>query len=190
MRTAAHAIDPLFLRRWSPRAMSGAPVPLEELQRLFEAARWAPSSGNSQPWRFVVARREQPAFERFFALLDEGNQVWCKNAAALLVVCATTQRVAADGSVRPLATHAFDTGSAWMSLALQATQQGLVAHGMEGFDKVKAAEVVNVPDGVTVICMVAIGLPGDPADLPEGKRKIEHPNSRDPIEKHVFDSSF
>jgi nitroreductase len=160
------------------------------MYRLFEAARWAPSSGNSQPWRFVVARRDTPAFASFFDVLAEGNQVWCKNAAALLVVCAQTYRVAADGSHKPLATHAFDTGSAWMSLALQATTMGLVAHGMEGFDKARAAQVVKAPDGVVVICMVAVGLPGDPALLSDKVRAMEAPNSRDPIEKHVFDGSF
>ncbi len=190
MRTADHAIDPLFLRRWSPRAMSGAPLPTEELHRLFEAARWAPSSGNSQPWRFVVSRRDQESFASFFGLLDTGNQAWCHQAAALVVVCAASVRAAKDGSLKPLGTHAFDTGAAWMSLALQASQMGLVAHGMAGFDKVRAAEVVRVPDGVVVICMVAIGLPGDPAALPNDKLAIEHPNQRDPIEQHVFDGRF
>ncbi|MDP2341173.1 MAG: nitroreductase family protein [Deltaproteobacteria bacterium] len=190
MRKPDHAVDPLFLRRWSPRAMSGAPLPLAELNRLFEAARWAPSSGNSQPWRFVVARREQPSFSGFSDVLDEGNQVWAKNAAALLVVCAQNYRVTKDGEHKPLATHAFDTGSAWMSLALQATTMGLVAHGMEGFDKERARVLVKAPDGVVVLCMVAIGLPGDPALLPEKPRAMEQPNSRDPIEKHVFDSTF
>lgn len=190
MRHADHAIDPLFTRRHSPRAMSGAPLPPEELARLFEAARWAPSSGNMQPWRFVVARREQPAFKDFHDLLLGFNKDWTANAAALVVVCGQTRRVAHDGSEKPARLYAFDTGAAWMSLALQGTLQGLVVHGMEGFDNVKAKEVVKAPDGVDVLCMVAIGLPGDPAVLPEEKRKGEAPNDRDPQSKHVFDSHF
>jgi nitroreductase len=170
--------------------MSGAPLPKEELDRLFEAARWAPSSGNMQPWRMVVARREQPAFAAFFDLLAGFNRVWCHRAAALVVVCGQTRRVAHDGSERAARLYAFDTGAAWMSLALQGTQQGLVVHGMEGFDHVKARDVVKAPEGVDVLCMVAIGLPGDPAQLPEDKQKGEAQNGRDPIEQHVFDSSF
>ncbi len=190
MRQAQHAIDPLFLRRHSPRAMSGAALPTEELNRLFEAARWSPSSGNMQPWRFVVARREQPAFARFADLLMDFNKDWCLQAAALVVVCGQTRRVASDGSQKPARLYAFDTGAAWMALALQGTQQGLVIHAMEGFDQKKAAEVVNAPEGIDVLCMVAIGLPGDPSSLPEAKQAGELPNDREPIEKHVFDSSF
>lgn len=190
MRTPAHAIDPLFLLRWSPRAMSGAPVPAAETNRLFEAARWAPSSGNSQPWRFVVSHKEQPSFPAFFDLLVEGNRAWCQQAAALIVVCAASTRVGADGSVRPMACHAYDTGAAAMSLMLQATQQGLVAHAMEGFDKGRAALLVKAPAGVVVLCMIAVGLPGAPATLSDGLRAIESPNQRDAIEQHVFDGCF
>ena len=190
MRTPDHAIDPLILRRHSPRAMSGAPLPQEELDRLFEAARWAPSSGNMQPWRFVVARRDTPAFTDFHNLLLGFNQDWTSRAAALVVVCGQTQRVAHDGSVKPARLYAFDTGAAWMALALQGTAQGLVVHAMEGFDNIKAKDVVKAPEGIDVLCMVAIGLPGDPALLPEDKRKGEAPNAREPITKHVLMNHF
>lgn len=190
MRQADHPIDPLFLRRHSPRAMSGAPVPREELNRLFEAARWAPSSGNGQPWRFVFAERDQPAFSDFLALLAEFNRPWCTRAAALVVVCTNTQRAQPDGTKTPARLAAFDAGAAWMSLALQGSQQGLVVHAMEGFDHVKAREVIKAPDGVEALAMVAIGLAGDPALLHEKQRPGEAPNGREPITTRVFNSHF
>lgn len=170
--------------------MSGAPLPKEELARLFEAARWAPSSGNSQPWRFVVAQREQPSFSSFFSLLTERNQSWCHNAAALIIVCGKTHRTASDGTERPSRLYAFDCGAAWMSLALQGTLMGLVVHAMEGFDHKKAKEVIHAPEHIDVLCMVAVGLPGDPAQLPENLQAGETPNQREPQTKLVFDSSF
>lgn len=190
MRQAQHAIDPLFLRRHSPRAMSGAPVSSAELNRLFEAARWAPSSGNSQPWRFVVARADQPAFAELLPVLAEFNRAWCARASALIVVCTQTVRTAKDGTTSPARLAAFDAGAAWMSLALQGTQMGLVVHAMEGFDQAKASQVVKAPPGIDALCMVAVGVPGDPALLHEKQQSGELPNDREPITTRVFDSHF
>src|SRR6266849_1452382 len=129
-RIADHDIDPLFLRRWSPRAMDGEAVSEADLMRLFEAARWAPSSANGQSWRFVYARAGTRHFERLFGLLVDANKVWCVRAGALVVVLSK----ATFDNGRASRTHSYDTGAAWMSLALPASLLGLVAHGMEGFD--------------------------------------------------------
>ncbi len=129
-RIPDYEILPQFVERWSPRAMTGDPVSEAELLRLFEAARWAPSCANSQPWRFVYARAGTPHFNRVFELLSEGNRPWCARAGALIVVL--SKKTFDDGRTSP--THSYDTGAAWMSLALQGSAMGLVVHGMAGFD--------------------------------------------------------
>jgi nitroreductase len=182
-RVADHAIEEQFVRRWSPRAMSGAPIGLAELMRVFEAARWAPSAGNSQPWRFVYAIAQTPDFDAFLELLDPGNREWCVRAGALLLVTART--VSEQG--RPLASHAFDAGAAWMSLALQGTAMGLVVHAMAGFDAGRARERCKVPVDHAVLCMVAVGHPGRVEDLPERLRPREAPTPRQPLADRVFE---
>jgi nitroreductase len=189
-RIAAHSIEPFILHRWSPRAMNNEAIPREELLRLFEAARWAPSWGNSQPWRFVLTVRDTPAFTKLFDTLDPGNQEWCVRAAALVLVCSTKVSKRPGKPDKPLPTHAFDTGAAWMALALQARAMNLVVHGMGGFDPPKARAVCNVPDDVDIHCVVAIGKPGDPALLSEKNRASEKENDRDPLEQHVVDGTF
>jgi nitroreductase len=185
-RAADHPIDSQFLQRWSSRAMSGQPIAKEELFRLFEAARWAPSSGNNQPWRFLYALAGTPAFTTFFELLAEGNRVWCERAAALVVVASKTTR----GQGKPARTHSYDTGAAWMSLALQGHLMNLVIHGMEGFDYDRARIALEIPNEYQVEAMIAIGHPGEADDLPEKYRAMEAPNARDPIEAHVFEARF
>lgn len=185
-RTPEHPIDEEFPHRWSPRAMSGDAVSQDDLERLFEAARWAPSSNNNQPWRFLYARAGTPAFETFFNLLVPQNQVWCKQAGALL--CIVSRNTFDNGSESR--THSFDTGAAWMSLALQGQKQNLVTHGMQGFDYDRARTDLHVPDGYTVECMVAIGHPGRKEDLPEKLQAREEPNNRHPIASFAFEGGF
>jgi nitroreductase len=135
-RRADFDISPALLNRWSPRALTGEPLGDEELFSLFEAARWAPSSYNGQPWRFIFARRQQAGeFAQFLNLLVPGNQAWAKNAAALAVVLSRTRF---EYNEKPALTHAFDTGAAWENLAIEAVSRGLVAHGMQGFDYERA----------------------------------------------------
>jgi nitroreductase len=190
-RTADHAIDPMFLRRHSPRAMSGAPLPREELMRLLEAARWAPSSANGQPWRFVVCERGDPSFATIHGLLAAGNQPWTARAAALIVILTDTVRTAADGTKSPSRLAAFDAGAAWMSLALQGAHQGLVVHGMEGFDQVATKVAVGAADHLDVLAVIAVGLPGDPALLTaDWQRAGEAPNQRRPIAESVVFGGF
>lgn len=186
-RRADHPIHPLFLNRWSPRAMSGEPISETELMTLFEAARWAPSSFNGQPWRFVYARRDTPHWARLFDLLVPANQAWCKDAAVLLVACA---RTTFEHNSKPNLTHAFDTGAAWMSLALQGEVMGLVVHGMAGFDRARAARDLAVPADHEVQAMAAIGRRGDPARLPEAVRAKEAPSDRKPVSAWIAEGRF
>ena len=187
MSETEHAVDELFLDRWSPRAMSGEAVTEEELMTLFEAARWAPSSYNNQPWRILYARRETGPWPVFFGLLGEGNQVWAKDAAALLVF---VSKETFDFNGKPYPTHSFDTGAAWENLALQASLRGLAAHGMQGFDYERARVELNIPEGFRVEAMAAVGRPGDPARLPEKLREREAPSGRKPLSQIVCEGSF
>ena len=185
-RVPAFPIDPLFVRRWSPRAMSGEPIADELLMTLFEAVRWAPSASNLQPWRLLYAKCDTPHWDRFFSLLNERNQPWCARAAALVVVLS---RKTTDGGDENW-TAPFDTGAAWMSLALQGTLSGLVVHAMAGFDYHRAQAELGVPADWDVQCMVAIGRPGDPLLLPEKLRAREVPSPRRPVAESVFEGGF
>ena len=174
-------IAPLFTERWSTRAFSSEPLTSEEIKKLLEAARWAPSSGNSQPW-MVLYETDGPDREVFNSILLPGNQKWASGVPLLGFFFAKNKR--ADGS--PLSTSQFDTGSAWMSLALQATMMGLYAHAMAGIDKDAAYERLGVsPDEYTVICAFVAGHRGDPTDLEEDLQAREVPNDRDPVGQHA-----
>lgn len=186
-RVPTYPVNELFIKRWSPRAMSGEPITDPELMTLFEAGRWAPSSYNNQPWRFIYAKRDTPEWERLFGLLVEFNQTWCKNAAVLVVIVAH-KFFSFNG--KPSRTHAFDTGSAWMSIALQGAVMNLVVHGMEGFDYQRAAQELAIPDDYVVLAMCAIGRPGKKEDLPEKMQESEEPSERKPLEELVFEGTF
>lgn len=139
-RTTESQVDRLFLDCWSPRALNGSSLGEADLRTLLDAARWAPSSFNAQPWRLLYAVRGDANWDRFLSLLVPANQVWAKNASLLIFfVSATTSHD------RPSHTHSFDAGSAWMSLALQAQLMGLHAHGMAGVDYDAARIELGVP---------------------------------------------
>jgi nitroreductase len=187
-RKADHEILDLFLQRWSPRAMSGEKVPQEELMRLFEAARWAPSTYNEQEWRYLYAHRDSEHWQTFFDLLVEGNQAWCSSAGVLIVVLShkTFER---NGKPNPV--HTFDSGLATENLFLQAAAMELVAHGMAGFNQSKARQSLNVPDDYSVEAMIAIGKPGNPDNLPENYRDMDlNPTSRKPVEEFAREGKF
>jgi nitroreductase len=186
-RKPDHAIDKLFVDRWSPRAMSGEEIAIEELMTLFEAARWAPSSYNNQPWRILYARRGTEQWPLFFDLLVEGNRAWCANAAALLLFASKNTF---DASGQPSKTHSYDCGAAWENLALQGMLRGYVVHGMEGFDYDRAKIVLKIPDGFQVQAMAAVGKPGDPSTLPEMIRARESPNDRKKLPEIVCEGPF
>jgi nitroreductase len=186
-RTAEHPIEPLFVERWSPRAMSGEPLSEGELLTLFEAARWAPSTYNEQEWRFLYARRDTPQWPAFFNLLVEGNQTWCERAALLCVVLAH-KVFSRNGKPNPV--HLFDSGCAFENLALQGTAMGLVVHGMQGFDYDQARSTLSVPDDFAVAAMFAVGRPGDPDKLPESLRGREIPSDRKPVGEIACEGPF
>ena len=185
-RHAAHAIDAIFIDRWSPRAMSGAPISHDEMLLLFEAARWAPSSGNYQPWRMLYALRDTPHWPLFLGLLNDGNRLWAQRGAALVVFISSI--TFADG--RPSRTHAFDTGAAWENFALQASERNLVAHGMQGFDYDRARSELKIPQDFQVNAMAVVGKPGDAQLLPESVRARERPNDRRPVSQSVREGPF
>lgn len=179
-RKAAYPINKLFTQRWSRRAMSGEAVTREELMTLFEAARWAPSSFNAQPWRFIYALKGTAAWKHLFDLLVPANQQWVAQAGALIVIV----------SDKESNTHSLDTGAAWENLALQGADMGLVVHGMAGFDYDKAAQDLKIPATYKVEAMVAVGRPGKPETLPEDLRKRELPSDRKPVSEVAFEGTF
>ena len=189
-RSADHAIDPIFLDRWSPRAFTGEVMPQDTLLSLFEAARWAPSAGNGQPWRFIYSHRGTAAFDTIYNTLDEGNRRWADKASVLAVIVSQTHRKNADGEMRPIYTHAFDTGAAWAYLALQATRAGYHAHGMGGIDRAKVMEVLGIPDGFRVEAGLAIGKIAPKETLPEDLMKREVPSTRKPVDEFVSEGRF
>ena len=172
-RKPDHDIDPLFPARWSPRAMRGEELGAGELERLFEAARWAPSAYNEQPWRFFYARRGGALWPMFFDWMVEFNQGWAKDAGALILI-ASHKTFARNG--KPNGTHSFDTGSAWQNLALQGERMGLVVHAMAGFDDDAAHRDLKLPDDWVVEALVAVGLPGevdtDSGETPSGRKTV------------------
>lgn len=177
-RFAEHVVEPLFLGRWSPRAMSGDAVSVEEIGSLLEAARWAPSAFNAQPWRYTYARARTPGWDTLFELLMDANKAWCARAGALFLV---TSKTTSDKGT-PNGTHAFDAGSSFMSFALEGRRLGLVVHGMAGFDAAKARIALAVPDDHAIHAMIAVGRPGRIADLPERYREREKPSGRRSVE--------
>jgi nitroreductase len=182
---AAHPIHDLIAHRWSPRAFDERPVEPDKLKSLFEAARWAPSSNNEQPWRFIIASKNNPAeHDRLLACLVEVNRKWAFRAPVLMLSVASVH-FEDDGKPN---RHAFyDTGMGVENLVLQATALGLRVHQMAGFDVQKARETCLIPTGFDPVAMIAIGYPGDPAVLPDSLREREmKPRERQPIGDFVF----
>jgi len=173
-------VDPQFVSRWSPRAFTVTPMGEPDVMRLLEAARWAPSASNHQPARFAWGLRGDTAFKAIHDGLLGFNKVWAEKAAALVVV-ASKPVVEKDGVESENVWHAFDAGSAWMSMALQAQAMGLVAHAMGGFDAGILAPALHLPKGYVIHAVVAFGTQGDAADLPEKQQAREHPSDRRPV---------
>jgi nitroreductase len=187
IRKADYRIEPLLVDRWSPRAMSGDDIATDELMRLFEAARWAPSSFNAQQWRALYARRGTEPWAVFFDLLVEANKVWAKNAA-VLVVFISRENFEYNG--KPSITHSYDCGAAWQNFALQGFRQGFVVHGMQGFDYDRARTELKIPDGFQVEAMAAVGKPGSKETLPEKLQEKESPNDRRKLADSICEGPF
>lgn len=190
-RTSEYPIHEIFLNRWSPRAFTGASIEQNELLTMLEAARWAASSYNSQPWRFVYALRDTPAWQRFLDILVPFNQSWAKDAAALVFfVSNSTMRSPRSGHEVPSPTHSFDTGAAAGYFALQATMMGWHAHGMVGFDADRAFEELAIPKGYKVEAVFAVGKQADPAGLSEELRAREVPSDRRLLTELAFEGCY
>lgn len=190
-RVATHAVDPQFIERWSPRAFTGESIPQATLLGFIEAARWAPSAYNSQPWRFLYARRESADWQRYLNLLIEFNRGWAQHASALLVVVSKTSFVPPGKSeAQPAPSHAFDTGAAWGFFALQAHLAGWHTHAMTGFDKELARRELKIPAEYEIQAMVAVGKRGDAASLPEALQARETPSPRLALEAIVAEGDF
>ncbi len=189
-----HEILDLIERRWSPRAFDASKDVTEtDLFRLFEAARWAPSAGNEQPWRFVSTSRARSseAFGSLLLSLAKKNRAWAE-AAPVLVLVAVQEGRMADGAVLPRASAWYDAGQAVGFLTLQATAMGLSIRQMEGFDAARAREACAVPELFTPAIIMAIGYAGDPESLAiESHRSSERqPRTRRPVSEIVFDGSW
>jgi nitroreductase len=169
-KPAQQSTSDIFSSRRSYYAMSGQALTDQELQTLFEAARWAPSSYNAQPWRFLYAKRGTKHWDTYFNLLVDFNKKWAANADVLLVIVSNNNF---EHNGKSSITHSFDAGAAWQNLALQAHMMGLVAHGMEGFDYAQAKKALSIPDGYSVEAMAALGKRGTKKNLPLDIQNIE-----------------
>ena len=190
-RFSEHDIDPAFLHRWSPRAFTDEEIPTPVLMSLFEAAHWAPSAFNLQPWRFVYARRGGAGWDDLLGLLIPYNQAWANRASALIFVATALSRTTSTGEREPIYSHSFDAGAAWGYLALQAHHLGWAAHGMTGFDHERCYEALGVPrDDYRVEAAVAVGRVADKSVLPESYQARETPSHREPAASLAFEGRF
>lgn len=188
-RTAAFPIDPIFIERWSPRAFHPEPMPTEALLTILEAARWAPSAYNVQPWRFLYALRDDAHWPRFLSLLDSFNQSWAGSASALVFLLSDTGTDdAAQQQASPI--RSFDTGAAWSHIALQAVRLGYHAHAMAGIAFEAARTSLAVPPRFRIEIAVALGRRADPETLPPQLREREWPSPRRSLTETAFAGPF
>jgi len=182
-------VHELIQNRWSPRAFSDKAVPQEVLRSLFEAARWAPSSSNEQPWAYIVATKDDAEnFEKSLGALVEFNANWAKKAPVLVI--AVVQLAFAKNNA-PNRNAQYDVGAASLQLSIEATARGLVVHQMAGFDPETAREAYDIPQGWEPIAAMAIGYPGDASSLPEPLQSREKaPRSRKRIHEFVMSGQW
>lgn len=187
--TVDHPVHELVQQRWSPRAFADREVETSKLLSVLEAARWAPSCFNEQPWRFIVATRHEPAeFERLLACLIEFNQGWAK-AAQVLILSVASLKFERNGKDNRHGIH--DVGLATENLILQATALGLVAHAMAGFDADKARETYSIPESYEPVAAIALGYQGSPEDLEGDLRERElEPRERKPLNNLVYSGAW
>jgi nitroreductase len=178
-------VHELIRERWSPRAFADKPVPQDVLRSIFEAARWAPSSNNEQPWAYAVATKDDKEnFEKMLSVLVEFNAQWARSAPVLALAVA---KLTFGKNNVPNRNAQYDTGAASALLSMEATAQGLVVHQMAGFDPEKARQIFGIPAGWEAIAALAIGYPGDPASLsPPLKDREMAPRTRKPIAEFVM----
>lgn len=188
-RQASPRLIPLITERWSPRSFDESAIPQEDLDVIFEAAGWAPSAYNIQPWKFLYAHRGDENWDRFLSLLVEFNQSWAKDASALVFIVSNTQQGHGENK-SPNHSHSFDAGAAWALMALQATALGYHTHGMTGLQFDKARQELGLPDDYRLEAAVAIGRRDTPEKLPEGLREREVLSDRKPLSEIAVAGSF
>ena len=177
-------VEEIFLRRWSPRAFADTPVDDRQLQSIFSAGRWAASSYNEQPWRFVVGRKGDTVWQRIFEALTPSNQSWTADAPVLYASFAK-KTFSQNGALNRVAQH--DVGAASAQMALQASALGLYAHGMAGFDPEKLKASFATPADFDAVACWALGQRGDPGKLSENQRRSELASrQRKPLSEWVF----
>ncbi|HET7629419.1 MAG TPA: nitroreductase family protein [Bacillales bacterium] len=184
-RKASYDIDREFIERWSPRSFQEKEIPEALLFSLFEAAHWAPSAMNLQPWRFILARSEEDR-KRFYSFVFDSNRAWCEKAPVLAIIVSKKT----NDKGRDNRTHAFDTGAAWGFLTLQAYKKGLIVHGMGGFDKEAARKVLSIPKTYEIHAVAAIGYQDEKEKLPEKYQEREFPSERKPLKEIVFEGTW
>jgi len=189
-RTPDHAVDPIYVDRWSTRAFTGEATPDNILLSAFEAVRWAPSGGNAQPWRLLYVKRDTPDWNRLFKTINEKNQIWASRAGALVLFLSRTLRLRPDGQPEPLRSHAFDTGAAWSNLAHQLVRDGWATRAIGGFDRDAARAEFAIPAEYELQVVVAVGRPAESSVLPEDFAKIDVPNSRLPVSSIASEGTF
>jgi nitroreductase len=181
---AAAPINDLISHRWSPRAFDPKPVEKEKLRSLFEAARWASSSYNAQPWHYIVGTKDDlENYNKVLSTFVEFNQSWAKNAPVVALSVAS-HKMPHDASQNRHAFH--DVGSASANLSLEATSLGLQVHQMAGIDPEKAREVFGIPEHYEAVAGIALGYPGDPLTLPEGRLRDNETGARQRKEASSF----
>lgn len=189
IKTAAtdYPVHHLIATRWSPRAYDPRPVEAEKLQRIFEAARWAASSSNHQPWYFLVGFKGDEVYQKIFDSLVEFNQLWTVNAPVLVLAISKTTN--SRGEINK--SNAYDLGQAVATLSLQATNEGVFAHQMGGFDSDAAAMALEIPNEYKIRVVFTLGYLGDVETLHHKLQHLEmNPRTRRPISESVFTGSF
>ncbi len=191
-RQVDHEIHPLFVQRWSPRGFDQqVSIDQATLWQFFEAARWAPSAWNSQPWRFVYALKGTSYWDNLLATFSEYNRSWAAHASALVVVLSKRSFVA-PGKAESifLSSHSFDTGAAWAHLALQASLQGWHTHAIGGYDQEQVRDLLSVPKDYQIEAIIVIGQQGSAGHLSEALQTREQPTPRRPAESFVAEGRF
>ncbi|GAA5234252.1 nitroreductase family protein [Verticiella sediminum] len=190
-RTPTYPIAEDYLSRWSPRAFSDEEVSEAALLTMIEAARWAPSCYNSQPWRFIYVRKGEPVWEASLDTLVPFNRMWGEKAGAVVFLVSAVKMITKPGEApAPADYHTFDSGAAWAYFALQASRMGLASHGVAGFDKDKVRQLFSIPQDFTCEIAILAGKPGDKSGLPEFLQGKEEPSQRRPLAEIAFNGYF
>jgi nitroreductase len=186
--TTRYTLHPLLKRRWSPRAFTDKAIEKEKLQRIFEAARWAPSAGNEQPWKFIVGINPDETWQKIFDSLADGNKLWNQNVP-VLIISIGKKIYSRDQS--PYFHFQYDTGQSVAHLSVEAMNQGLFVHQMAGFSSEKIIKDFDVPSDHQPLTAIALGYPGNPDDLPEQLKKRElAERTRKDFSDFVFSGTF